>query len=132
MLTIQLRKTYNLLIVAFVLLYLATCLSACNESQVTSNAYKTLSIAADSYDGAMKAAADLGNRGLLEEATKEKIISIGRKYKTAHEVGSSALEAYAQTTRAEDEEKLSTALTEVMRLVWELQEILHPLIGPKM
>ena len=128
MLTIKLRKTYDLFILFMVLACLGVCFTACNDSQVTANAYKTLAIAADTYDGSMQSAADLYSRGLIDKATKAKIIDIGHRYKTVHLVATNALEAYAKTTGARDEERLSIALSEVLRVIGDLNTILAPLL----
>ena len=126
MLEIKTRRIYDLLIIATVLACLGVCLAACNESQIATNAYKTLSIAADTYDGSMRSAADLYNRGLLDDAGKQNIIDMGRKYKIAHRTATSALEAYVKTTGASEKERLTIALSEVTRVLSELSSTLPP------
>jgi hypothetical protein len=116
---------YTVLLFLFCLLF---GLAACQDEDIISNAYKTLSVAAETYDASMRAAADLDERGLLDDEAKAKVISIGGKCRAAHGVAVAALAAYAETSRAEDGDKLGVALAEVTRLVYDLGTILTPYI----
>lgn len=105
-------------------------LTACNEHTFISTSYKTLSLSADTYDARMKCAADLDHAGKLTPEAKQRIIEIGHDFQAAHQLASSALEAYAATTGAEDKAKLVTALAEVTRVMGELTAIIRPFLGP--
>jgi hypothetical protein len=104
-------------------------LAGCNSEDVIANSYKTLKITADTYDQTMSAAGDLHRRGVIDDEVKADIIDIGNKYRTAHQVAANALESYAMYERAEDEEKIDTALAEVSRLVGELVMVVRPYLA---
>jgi hypothetical protein len=117
------------------LLLLTLCcswgLTACTDNEVVTNSYKTLKVAAATYDGAMQSAALLYGSGQIDEQTRDQVIRAGLKFQLAHQAASLALDAYATALEGQDKGamdakkiKLDTALAETTQLLGQLATLI--------
>lgn len=72
--------------------------------------YVTLNMSNDFYMTAMSIAVDLQDQGLITDTQRGEINRIANIYYDVHNLAVDALEIYAKTDKAEDKEKLLTAL----------------------
>lgn len=79
--------------IAFLVCLLSVGLVACTAT-FTRDAYRTLAVSQQTYDGTLSALGDMYKQGLVNEATKDKAIELGRFYKAAHNEAVAALLAY--------------------------------------
>jgi hypothetical protein len=66
-----------------------------SKQDAADSAYKTLKAAADLYDDALAAAAELHALGLIDDGQKDRIISAGDRFAEAWRAGVNALYVYA-------------------------------------
>lgn len=91
--------------------------------------YKTLVTAADVYDTGMKTAATLYKKGIINEAQKEKIIKVGKKYYNAWHVARDALEEYKKAQTPANKSALELAIDAFIRNQGDLLKLLKDYMG---
>jgi len=82
------RKLFNVVLVIFVVLMVASC------ANFNKNSYRGLGTMAVGYDVAMKSAADLHAKGLISDAGKQEIIKHGESYAKGHNAAVKAFQDY--------------------------------------
>lgn len=109
----------------FVVLALVACAS------FSQNAYRSLVVSQQTYDTTLSVMGDLYKAGKLTDAQKEKAISIGRAYQSAHNKAVSALlvyEASDQSTEAATKLAYQQAALDAAKILAELVAYAAPYI----
>lgn len=95
----------NLFFIGLVLICIyafMTYLSSC--ASLETNSYKTLAVSKTTYDTILSVAGTLYKEGKITETQKNEIITIGNKYKTAHNLAVTALLKYHDTKQLADQQ----------------------------
>ena len=103
----QNRNLANAALVLAVVLALAT---AWGCASMTTNAYKVLASGKVAYQGAMNAAKDAHDQGIISDEQKEQVRDWGWKYWSAHQSASTALESWALGETDDAKSRLEVAL----------------------
>jgi len=114
------------------LVFVVLALVAC--ATFSQNAYRSLVVSQQTYDTTLSVLGDLYKAGKLTEAQKEKAVSIGRAYQSAHNKAVSALLIYEtsdQSTEAAAKLAYQQAAAEASKILVELVTYAAPYIGGK-
>ena len=93
---------------------------------IKANAYKSLVVAAETYDASMKSVVTLAGRGMLKPSDVDRVKRYARIYYDAYQSASLALYTYAAISNEDAELKLSTALGQMSKALAEFIDIVKP------
>jgi hypothetical protein len=96
---------------------------------IRDTAYKSLVVAAETYDASMKTLATVAARGIVRPEEVEKIKGYAKIYYDAYQGASLALYTYAAISGVETETRLSTALAEMSKALSEFLTIARPYLS---
>ena len=105
---------------------LVAVLAAC--ATFTKDAYQSLNVSYQAYDGTMKALADLYKDKQLTEDQKASAIKLGTFYMSAHNHAVQALANYEKDSSAGNKDKYLDAAEEVAYRLSSLIEMAQPLL----
>lgn len=120
------RKVWVTRRTAILVLVVASLMWGC--ATFTRDSYRTLSIAATTYDTAMKSIADLYRQGKVTEAQKAKALEIGMEYWIAYHTATDALEAYIAVGSVDNEKRLEIAMMEFSKVLSKFMNYVQPII----
>ncbi len=113
------KRFRNTLIASIVVLYVIAIGGLIGCASFVDNTYKTLYVAGQGYDAGMKTIADLQSQGKITVEQRAQINDYAGKFYTSYQVAAAALSTYNKTKTAADEEKLATAITDLVR-TWKV------------
>lgn len=91
----------------------------------TNNAYKSLSVSKVTYDSALSTAADLYEKGILDEEDRAIVIKYGRLYKQAHNSAVMALLKYERTNDPEIKDEYYKEMDAASEFLSKILEIVE-------
>jgi len=103
------NKVFQLLMIFFLIGFVASCSTTPDQSSVTKTAYSTIKSAAIAYDAVMSALGDLDKQGEITSAQKTVILRYGSEFWRAYHTAVDALYAYKKS--GGDELSLDGALS---------------------
>ena len=112
---------------AILVLLVASLVYGC--ATFTRDSCRTLSIAATTYDTAMKSIADLYRQGKVTEEQKIKVLEIATEYWAAYHIATDALEAYMTVSSVDNEKRLEIAMMEFSKVLSKFMNYVQPIIA---
>ena len=112
----------QIILVALMVVLVASC------ANFHRNTFRTLNIAANTYEAGMGSLKYLHVQGLVSDAEKDKAVELGEKYWAAYHSAVEAFEGYSETMSVEDKDKTARALAELAEFCGDLLRYLNPIL----
>lgn len=110
------------------LLLTLTCMlsvQACKSDDFAKTSYRTLSIAGITYDTAMRISADAYKQGIINDAAKEKIITVGNIYYQSYMTARQGLEVYYKALVSDKPAEKTQLVSDFAKMVSDLKQLVE-------